>query len=74
MLQSFIEMIGDIATIIAQGAVGYIADHSNLKKDGWLFYLIKFMVSVLVYLVVIIGIPLAVISVVIVIFNFAFST
>ena len=73
MFQTLIEIISDIATLIAQSAVGYIADHSNLKKDGWFFYLVKLIVSVLVYLVVIIGIPLAVIGVGILTFNLVFS-
>ena len=70
MLQSIIDIIGDFATLIAQWAVGYIADHSNLKRDGIGFYLVKIVVSVFAYLVVIIGIPLAVIAVGILIFNF----
>jgi hypothetical protein len=74
MLQSIIDVISDFATLIAQWAVGYIADHSNLKRDGVGFYLVKIAVSVFVYLAVIIGIPVAVISVGIVIFNLALKT
>ena len=72
MIQSIIEMISDFATVVAQSAVGYIADHSNFKKDGIAYFLVKFIVSVFVYLAVIIGIPLLVIGVGIVIFNLIF--
>jgi hypothetical protein len=71
MLQSIIDVISDSAMLIAQWAVGYIADHSNLKRDGAGFYLVKIAVSVFVYLVLIIGIPLAVIAAGILIFNLA---
>jgi hypothetical protein len=57
MLQSVIDVISDFATLIAQWAVGYIADHSNLKRDGVGFYLVKIVVSVFVYLAVIIAPP-----------------
>ena len=60
MLQSIIDAISDVATLLAQGAVGHIADHSNIKKDGVTFFLLKIVISVFVYLIVIIGIPLAV--------------
>ena len=73
MFQSLIEMISDFATVVAQRAVGYIAGHSNFKKDGIALYLVKFVVSVIVYLAVIIGVPLLVIGVCIVIFNLTFS-
>ena len=73
MFQSLIEMISDFATIVAQMAVGYIADHSNFRKDGIALYLIKFVVSVIVYLALIIGVPLLVIGVGIIIFNITFS-
>ena len=74
MLQSVIDVISDFATLIAQWAVGYIADRSNLKRDGIGFYLVKIVVSVFVYLVVIIGIPLAVIALGIMVFNLALKT
>ena len=70
MLQPIIEIISDFATLVAQWVVGYIADHSNLKRDGVGYYLVKIIVSVFVYLAVIIGIPLLVIAAGIVIFNF----
>ena len=60
MLQSIIDAISEVATLLAQGAVGYIADHSSIKKDGTTFFLIKIVISVFVWLTVVIGIPLAV--------------
>jgi hypothetical protein len=74
MLQSIIDVISDFASLIAQWAVGYIADHSNWKRDGIGFYLAKIAVSVFVYLAVIIGIPLAVIAAGILILHFALKT
>ena len=74
MLQSIIDVISDFATLIAQWAVGYIADHSNWKRDRIGFYLVKIVVSVFVYLAIIIGIPLAVIAAGITIFNFTLKT
>ena len=60
MFQAIIDSVSDLATLIAQEAVGFIAAHSSIKKYGVAFFLIKIMVSVFVYLVIIIGIPLAV--------------
>jgi len=73
MFQTLIEMISDFATVAAQMAVGFIADSSHFKKDGFILYSVKFIVSVFVYLTVIIGIPLLAVSVGIIIFNLSLS-
>jgi hypothetical protein len=65
------DIIGEFAALLAQGAVGYIADHSSVRKDGIAFFLIKIVVSVFVYLAVLIGVPLAVIFLVIMFIKFA---
>lgn len=48
MLQAIIDAISEVATLLAQGAVGYIADHSSLKKDGATFFMIKIIIAVFV--------------------------
>jgi len=60
MFQAIIDGVSDLATLLAQGAVGFIAERSSIKRDGVAFFLIKIVVSTFVYLAVVIGIPLAV--------------
>jgi len=59
MFQAIIDGVSDLATLLAQGAVGFIAERSSIKRDGVAFFLIKIVVSTFVYLAVVIGIPLA---------------
>ncbi|MCL2346585.1 MAG: hypothetical protein FWC58_12140 [Desulfobulbus sp.] len=61
MLQAIVDAVSDLATLIAQQVVGYIAERSSIKKDGIAFFLVKIVVSIFVYLVVVVGIPLAVV-------------
>jgi len=60
MFQAIIDSVSDLATLIAQSVVGFIAEHSSIKKDSVALFPIKIAVSVFIYLVVVIGIPLAV--------------
>ena len=52
-----IEPISDLSTIAAQAAVGYVADHSSLQRDGWTLTTIRILVACIVFLVVAVGIP-----------------
>jgi len=56
-LDVIIEPISDLSTIAAQAAVGYIADHSSLRRDGWMLTTIRILVACVVFLVVAVGVP-----------------
>lgn len=60
MFQAIIDGVSDVATLLAQGTVGFIAEHSSIKKDGLAFFLIKIVVSTFVYMVIALGIPIGV--------------
>ena len=60
MFDALIDTISDLATAASEGAVNYIAVHSNLKKDGKILFLLKFIVACLVYLTLLLVIPGAV--------------
>ena len=68
MLQAIIEPISDLATVLAQHMVGYIADRTNLSRDGVAFFALKILASVLIFLAIVIAVPIAII---VVLFKFA---
>lgn len=57
MLQAIIEPISDLATVAAQQVVGFVAERTSLKADGLAMYALKFLVCVVVYLAIVVGVP-----------------
>ena len=62
LLDVIIEPISDLSTIAAQSAVGYIAEHSSLQRDGWALTAIRILVACLVFLIVAVGVPILIIG------------
>jgi hypothetical protein len=62
LLDAIIEPISDLSTIAAQSAVGYIADHSSLPRDGWTLTTIRIFVACVVFLVIAVGVPALIIG------------
>ena len=62
LLDAIIEPISDLSTIIAQGAVGWIADHSSLARDGWALTGIRVIVATFVFLAIAVGVPVLIIA------------
>jgi hypothetical protein len=55
LFDAVVEPISTLSTIAAQSAVGYIADHSSLRRDGWALTVVRFLVATVVFIVVGIG-------------------
>ena len=55
LFDAVIEPISTISTIAAQSAVGYIAERSSLRRDGWALTVVWFFVATVVFLVVGVG-------------------
>lgn len=67
MLHTIIDPISDLATVAVQQVVGYIAERTSLKKDGLAYFILKILVSALVFIMVVISVPVAC---VVILFNY----
>jgi len=74
MFDAIIDPISDLSTIAAQAAVEWIADHTSLRRDGWVLIGVKFLAACLVFLAIAVVVPTLIIALIVwAAFKFLFS-
>jgi predicted anti-sigma-YlaC factor YlaD len=55
LFDAIVDPISDLSTLAAQSAVEYIADHSSLRRAGWILMAVRVLVAGVVFIVIGVG-------------------